>query len=247
MKFEKKKRGEITTTQIVMIVVLIVSFIVLLYFFYRLNLGSTTNSETCHNSVVLKTTGKGVVGGLDCSTDYVCITGGGKCSGMNPTITVKVDPNNKNEIMKAIADQMSQCWWTYGEGNLQYGNIGFLAKGGCALCSEIEFDNDIQNKNYDITYQDLYSYLSQTKKDSTQTYLTYLYGTPDLPTLVKDYKVLRDNLNANVLGSDKFAVVTGYKDSFLFGWFGKKIMPVSYVPTSQVSSELGCSNFITKA
>ena len=169
-----EKKGELTTTQIVMIIILIVSFIVILYVIYRLNLGSTSNSQICYNSVVLNSKSAGTVGYLNCKTDYVCITGGGKCANLNPTITISVNVNNKTEIMKAVADQLSSCWSMFGEGKLNYGTKGLFGSNGCALCSVVEFDSKILAKNYDIPYSQFFSYMNSALKDNTQTYLTYL-------------------------------------------------------------------------
>lgn len=246
MKIEKK--GEITTTQIVMIIVLIVSFIVILYFFYRLNLGETNNTEICHNSVVLKSKSSGIASALDCRTDYICISGGGKCKDMDPTITVKVDSNNKKEIMKAIADKMTKCWWVFGEGKLNYGDKGLLGSNGCALCSVVEFDNKILDKGYDITYADFYNYLSKVKKDNAQTYLKYLYNTYDLANLEKNSPALKNNIDKKIITDNKYAIVTSFNTGWFLGFFGgNKLTPPAYVKTSQMPSELKCSGFITKA
>ena len=242
------KKGEITTAQIVTIIVLIVSFIVILYFFFRLNLGATTNSEICHNSVVLQAKSAKLIGGLQCKTDYVCISGGGNCENMNPTITNKVNPENKDEVMKAIADQMANCWWMFGEGKMDYGDKGFFGSGGCALCSVVGFDKKISDSNSGITYSEFYDYLANTKKDDTQTYLTYLYKTNDLNTLKQANSFLDNNANNEIITNEKYAVVT----SFQTGWFGgflggNTLTPPAYIQTSQLSSELKCSNFITES
>ncbi len=239
------KRGEITTAQIVMIVVLIVSFIVILYFLYRLNFGATSNSEICHNSVVLKATGKGVAGDLNCKTDYVCISGGGTCANMQSTTTVKVDPGNKTQIMKAVADQMANCWWMFGEGKLDYQSIGLSSGGSCALCAQVEFGDKILTENYDLTYADFYQYLASAKKDDTQTYLKYLYDTYDAASLADSYKVLKDDASSKLITSGSFGVATGFSSTLVI--FNKHIIPVSFVPTNQLSSKLGCSSFVTQA
>ncbi len=242
----KNRKAEITTAQIVTIIVLIVSFIVILFFFFRLNLGATTNSEICHNSVVLKAKSSGISGDLKCKTSYVCISGGKNCADMNPTVTVSVDSNNKDEIMKAIAEQMSDCWWMFGEGKLNFGERGIIGSGGCALCSVVAFDEKVSGNA--ITYSEFYNYLANTKKDETQTYLTYLYGVYDIATLNQQYPVLENNAGNNTLGNEKFGITTGYNTGLAWGIFsGNGIMPVSYLRTDEISTELKCSNFITEA
>jgi hypothetical protein len=168
------KKGEITTAEIVMIIVLVVSFIILLYFLWRLSLGGTTNAEICHNSVVLQARSAHLApGGLQCKTDYVCISGGGTCANMNPTITINVDPTNTNQIMQAIAGQMTSCWYEFGEGNLDYLQLNLVQQsvagsGGtqCGVCSVIGFDNTIKNSKPFSTLQDCLSYYQGTVSQS---------------------------------------------------------------------------------
>ncbi len=249
------KKGEMTTEQIVMIIVLIVSFIVILYFLLRLNLGGTTNDEICHNSVVLKSKSAGLVGGLTCKTDYICISGGGTCANLNPTTTVNVDATNKDEIMKAIADQMSNCWFTFGEGNANYLGLAeksVLTKTTCALCSTIEFDDKILSKNYGITYSDFYNYLMNTHKDSSQTYLNYLFGVSDVSSLEAKNgvtnKVVSSTLNNNLITNTQYGILTGFIQGFAGGLLGNtyQIYP-TYLPINQVSSQLQCADFVTTA
>ncbi len=249
-----KKKGEITTEQIVMIIVLIVSFIVILYFFFRLNLGGTTNDEVCHNSVVLKSKSSGIAGDLTCKTDYICISGGGKCANINPTSTVTVDAANKNEIMKAIADQIANCWYNFGEGKINYLSIGDkspLTKTTCALCSTIAFDDQILSKNYDITYNEFYNYLINTQKDSSQTYMNYLYGVSDINALEATNSITRDvvtaNLNNNILANGQYGILTGYTTGVAWGLLSNTLIYPSYIPSNQISSELKCGDFITTA
>ena len=242
------KKGEITTAQIVTIIVLIVSFIVILYFFFRLNLGGTTNSEICHNSVVLKSKSSGLVGDLNCKTDYVCISGGGSCNDLSPTETINVDPANKEQIMKSIADQMVNCWYEFGEGKLNTADRTLLGNGDCAICSVIAFDTNVLGKNQ-ITYEDFYNYLKNTPKDTSQTYLQYLYGVSDLDTLQNSYPLLKNNLNNPVLSGTKYAIVTGYKKGLAWGagfWGNGNILP-TYLPTDQISSQVGCTDFVTQS
>jgi len=238
------KRGEITTAQIVTIIVLIVSFIVILFFFFRLNLGATTNSEICHNSVVLKARSVGISGDLKCKTSYVCISAGGTCADMNPTETVPVNSNNEDEIMKALAEQMSDCWWMFGEGELNYGTTGFFGSGGCALCSVVAFDEKVSGNA--ITYSEFYDYLANTKKDETQTYLTYLYGVSDLNSISQS-EGFEKNANNPITTNQKYAIITSFETGWFFGLTGKSLSPPTYLPVNQISSELKCSNFVTEA
>ena len=197
----KNKAGELTTQQLVTIIILIVSFAVLLILLFKLNLGETTDKEICHNSVLMKSKGKGLIGELDCKTNYICISGGGECKDFNPTTTVKVNPKNKSEIIKEIADEMADCWWMFGECKLDYGNFWDLKGYHCAICSIIKFDNKIQENFPEISYTEFYNYLNKPK-DKTQTYLKYLYGTSSLNELEQKFE-------GPILTSEKYAVFTG--------------------------------------
>jgi len=244
----KEKKGEITTAQIVTIIILIVSFIVILYFFFRLNLGATTNSEICHNSVVLQAKSAKLVGALQCKTDYVCISGGGTCENLNPTITLKVDSTKKNETMKALADQMANCWWMFGEGKLDYLELsavqGTVTGGrGCAVCSVVGFDNKINS----ISYGDFIDYLAKTKKDDTQTYLQYLYGASNLQEL-NPSGAEPPYASWTISNADTFSIITGESKGAFNFWGRGDFLPPILLKTSDVSKELTeCGgNFFTQ-
>jgi len=255
-------KGELTTQQIIMLIIVITSFVVILFLLFRLNLGETSNKEICYNSVVLKSTAKGLVGRLDCKTNYVCISGGGKCEGINPTTTVKVnldnkDEDNKDEIMKAIADEMADCWWMFGEGKLNYLNFkeeGVIDKTTCAICSTIKFDDKILEKDYIIRYREFYNYLNSLQKDSGETYFSYLYDSFNVDEF-QETSFLQIDIDTNfILDDEKYAIVTGVKKDFkiekvldVFTPVKKAFMYPYYVKSSEISSELGCDEFITKA
>ncbi|GAI04522.1 unnamed protein product, partial [marine sediment metagenome] len=195
MRIENKK-SEITTKQIVTLIILIVSFVIILFLLFRLNLGRATDKEICHNSVVLKSAGKGLVGQLDCKTNYLCISGGGDCEGINPTTTIKVNRENKEEIMKAIADEMADCWWMFGEGELDYMRGNFLGNTACASCSIVKFDNKIQESQEEgITYEEFMEFLAnETKsKNEKDTYLYYLYGVSSIDQVLEKYGVIKND------------------------------------------------------
>ena len=256
-KIFNKKRGELTTQQIVGLIILITSFAVILFFFFRLNLGETTNKEICHNSVVLK--GKSVAGfgSLDCRTNYLCISGGEECEGISPTETKEIDltkDNAKNEIMKAIADEMADCWWMFGEGKVNYLGIGdktAWTKNTCGICATIVFDNKILDKYNDIKYKEFYEYLNAAKKDSSQTYFNYLYNSNNINNFQNKISYLNVDLDKDfIINKNKFNVVTGVKTGALWGKATKDIFIYSYYISSDKFSQnqgLICNEFITKA
>lgn len=237
------KKGELTTQKLVTIIILITSFVIILFLLFRLNLGVTTDKEICHNSVVLASKGKGLVGELDCKTNYLCISGGGKCEGINPTTTVEVNPNNKEEIMKAIADEMAECWWMFGEGKLDYKHADWEGY-HCAACSVVKFNKKVQAEFSEISYKEFYEYLKNTKKSDTENYLKYLYDVFDVESVKKLNKKI-DIDNGKISTKEKFAVVTGLNPNWPRP--DARIHPY-FVKSDEVTDKTECSVFdITKA
>lgn len=270
------KRGELTTQQLVTIIILIISFVVILFLIFRLNPGETTDKEICHNSVAMK--GQSVLnsGALDCKTSYVCISGGDDCEGFNPSITIDINMNQEDQkvegdIMKAIADEMSDCWWMFGEGKVDY--VGLDVKGttigkmNCALCSIISFDEKIQKKEIG-NYLDFYTYLKSTNKEGGKSYMYYLYNTNN----IDDLGII--NANEPFELNNQYVVLTGIADqgvlkktgNFFFSGFDLfnnifvsflKLprlaenkdygpIPVFIVDKSKIDQQ-GCDDFLTKA
>lgn len=259
------KRGELTTQQIITLIILIVSFAIILFFIFRLNLGGeTTNKEICHNSVLLKAKAK--VGGsaLDCTTSYICISGGEKCENFNSeqeVVEIDLNPelkegetkesNIKNQVMGKIADEMADCWWMFGEGKVDY--VGLSANYNCGICSSVQFGNDVQQIPLD--YKEFYEYLSKTKKDSSKTYLMYLYSKNSFAE-VQDQVKTDTKIDINDKPFDltkRYIVYTGSEyvvksaDNFLHPYIimSDEVEEVGFV--KGVFSN-GCSNFdLTKA
>jgi hypothetical protein len=272
---EKNCKAELTTQQLVTIIILIVSFSVLLFFIFRLNLGGeTTNKEICHNSVLMKSRSS-FGNALDCRTNYICISGGGKCEGFSSTHIIKIDMKEtpeeiKNQTMKAIVNEMADCWWMFGEGKVNYaGGILDEINGNkiCTLCSIIKFDLGT-NKIHTISSNDFKTFLSSNERSKGISYLFYLYGIND-----------KDKLNIEDISlKDEFIVLTGiakkgvfentwkgvfialpneFWNSFTFGLYGKTYsevmgdgeeghLPIKLIKKSEMNNE-GCEEFITKA
>jgi hypothetical protein len=248
----KNKRGELTTKQLVTIIILIVSFAIVLFILFRLNLGETTNKEICHNSVVLRGQSKLTSGPLDCRTNYLCISGGTGCPGIPVTSEVKVDPNDEKEIMKALADEMSDCWWMFGEGKIDYVGEGAFEKVACSICSIVEFDEKFKGVDQ-ITYQEFYDYLRTTQKTNSQTYLQYLYSTNTLDDFREGFNP--GNYLENNLEFDKtYFILTGETKGGVLSprW---KFWKTEFIPQPVVILErkeenydkVGCDEFITKS
>ena len=243
MRIKKMQRkGEITTQQIVTVIILITSFVVILFLLFRLNLGETSDKEICHNSVVLSARG-GFNQNLDCKTNYLCISGGEDCERISATTTQKVNPDSKEEIMKVIADEMVDCWWMFGEGEFDYLTPDVRGY-HCAICTILEFDEEIQDSHKEISYFEFYEYLRNTNKEDSISYLEYLYGVFELESLSE----LNDRIDFDsekIDLAERYVIVTGMnpnlirKDKFVHSWI---------VKSNEITSKTKCDVFdITKA
>ena len=242
-----RKNGELTTQQIITIIIIIISFVVLLFFLFRLNPGETSSKQICYNSVVLIGKGKGLIGSLDCKTNYLCMSGGDSCTNFNPTSTAKVDVSKKDQILKAIADEMAKCWWMFGEGKIDYVGHPLGGDSHCAICARIKFDAKVQDKVKEITYSELSEYMKthQSSHDASQSYLKYLYGVNSLEssnTELKDF-----DLNSAPITTNKdYIIVTGIDPEPPL--ISDKYIKVNIVKTDEVTSKTRCEIFdITQA
>lgn len=173
------KRGEITTQHIVILIVVIASFAIILFFLMRLGLGEMTEKEICHNSVVAR--GSSVLPEesipLNCHREYVCITEDGTCEKMTKPRKEKVD--NKEEVYSVLAEEMADCWWMFGEGEVNYVGKDWFKNLYCSICSQIAFDNSMQDIFIEgvINKADFYNYLATNNvSNKDETYLEYLQG-----------------------------------------------------------------------
>ncbi len=199
-KFLKKRKGELSTQQIILLIILIASFLIILFFLFRLNLGSESDKEICHNSVV--TRGSSVVPSesvpLKCSRSYICITKDGSCEGMtNPEIK-KV--KTETEVYAVLAEDMAECWWMYGAGQIDYVQNDLKKNHYCSICSQILFDDSLKeiedsegNPAFEegiISKDELYEFLTiadYSTDDESQTYAQYVFGTNNLESLKQEF------------------------------------------------------------
>lgn len=239
-----QKKGELTTQQIVILIVLIVSFVIILFLIFRLNLGGTTNEEICHNSVVLNGKSSIASGPLNCKTDYLCISGGSSCPDFSATNTANVASGNKAQIMKALADEMSNCWYEFGEGKVNYVSTSVLGNKACAVCSIVGFGKNLNESS--ISYQDFYNYLRLTNKTGTETYLHYLYSSNNLTDFQNFY--IPNYLANSINTSKEYFILTGMSKNPVSFIFGSNQIPVTIMEKTNANyNEIGCDEFLTKA
>lgn len=192
----KNRKGELTTQQLVGLIILIASFAVVLFFLFRLNLGESSDKEICHNSVVMQSQSTLKTGSLDCKTSYVCISGGGNCEEFNPTATINV--KTKEETLKAIADAISDCWWMFGEGKVDYVGyswaVDYFVGTNCAICSIIKFDEQIQEEISEVDLAD--------KKIFTSEKYSIITGMRNQNTFIESQIIKSSEINS--LNCDEF-------------------------------------------
>lgn len=208
----KLKKGEITTEQIVGLVIVLIGFIVILIWLFFFNPKQTSDYEICHNSVVMRSAGflSQQLIPLNCKTNYICISKDGTCEEMTNPQVVKV--NTADDVYSVLANQMYDCWSTYGEGKLDYIGNDFTSDSYCSICSQVAFDNSLEKifppatirseeiagqsaNNTEIYWRidkiDFYNYLANTNVSGKDvTYLNYFLG-------IDNTKNISDVLKAN--------------------------------------------------
>jgi hypothetical protein len=232
------KKGEITTTQLVMLIVLITSFVVILFLVFRLNLGETSNNEICRNSVVLRGQSKLATGPLDCQTNYVCISGGGDCAGITASKKIKLNSVDDDSVLRVLANEMSSCWYVFGEGKIDYGGGATEHGVNYAVCDIVAFDSKIQEEVESITYLRLYGYLRSNSKTTSQTYLQYLYETNSRQGIDTE-PLVKFDIDEDVIDTSKtYSILTGVDKNVLDVLDDDRILKVYIIPTDETSSRL---------
>lgn len=177
-----QKKAEMTTEQIVLLIILIVSFIIILFLIFRLGIGSTSDSQVCHNSVVTRSSGvlPKESSPLNCKTQYLCVSQDGSCDEMTSPQIQKV--KTADDVYKILADNMANCWWMFGEGKLNYVGSEFTSNLYCSICYQVGFDKSVNSifRNGVIGKKDFYNYMANNNaSQESESYLQYLNGIKD--------------------------------------------------------------------
>jgi len=196
----KNQRAELSTQQIVLMIILIASFLVIFFFLLRLGIGEKSEEQLCYNSVLQKSLFPKT--SLQCYRNYICITKDGSCEELIKPEKIKV--KSLNETYKILAEEMAKCWWTFGEGKVDYvGKDYFFKDKYCSICSQIYFDDSLENlegvEDKKISKDELYDYLIKNDYSKDQTYSQYLLGTNDLGGLKK--QIIENENNAEKIGT----------------------------------------------
>lgn len=230
-KFIEIKKGELTTTQIISLILLIAGFIVAIIFLVISDIGKQSEEQICHNSVV--TRGSSFIPTdavpLKCSRSYVCLTEDGSCEGLtNPEIK-KV--KTQSEAYKILADEMADCWWTFGEGSLDYIGDKATKKNYCSICSQVLLDDSLKQisgfENGNISKDIFYYYLSKTSYSDEETYAEHFFGTNDL-----------DNLRMEIINSEN--------NSLRVGTFGMMDIGKQYYVMMGITTEISTWGWVLR-
>jgi hypothetical protein len=221
--FKRNNQGEMTSEQIVGLIILIVSFVVILIFLFLLNLGKTTDQEVCHNSVVER--GSGVLPKesipLNCKTQYLCISKDGSCEKVTSPQIEQV--TTKEEVYNALANQMADCWWMFGEGKLNYVGDTAIPNLYCSICDQISFDDSVAAIFPDgqIDKQDFYNYLSLTNASGqSTTYLQYLTGISNSNALEQSLKDNSKNFGDIDITKQYYVMMGEFSKVGVLTWIG---------------------------
>jgi len=188
-----EKRGAISAKVLISIIILVISFSVILYVYWQFNWTGSIDKETCHQSVVTRSSlklgpfkpGTSIVK-LKCRTEKICFSLPGEdddCgmySQIDSPIT-EVTLSSKKEdaedqVKDAIANVMYDCQWMLGAGKLDFMPHGWTSNNYCLICSRFAFSEEAKALVEDIPYGDLYQYLDEEKETPTgQNYLSYIY------------------------------------------------------------------------
>jgi len=218
----KHKRGELSTQQIVLMIILIASFLVILFFLFRLGIGEKSEEQLCHNSVLQKASIFSEAP-LQCYRNYICITKDGSCEELIKPEKIKV--KSLDEVYEALANEMTDCWWMFGEGRVDYAGEDLTKNNYCSICSQIYFDDSLENlegvENKKISKDELYDYLAENNYSKEQTYSQYLFGTSDisgLKTSILEYENNLENIGnfGNIEIGKQYFNVMGITSSV--GW-----------------------------
>ncbi len=242
----KIKKAELSTQQIVLLIILIASFLIILFFLIKLNLDNETDIQACHQSVVLRGNKAIPANGipLNCQTKYLCITEDGTCEGVTKPVLNKV--KTKEEIFDILAREMADCWWMFGEGQVNYVGKDMKEKLYCSICTQFVLDDSIASiqgvNNGKINEKDFYEYLENTKRpQSEETYLQYLTGAKNINNLQASINQAGGSFKEYTVTVPYYIMMGIYSKVGAAGWIATgvgvagAIVAMPFVPVASVS------------
>lgn len=122
---------------------------------------------------------------LQCTTKYICLTADGSCDEMvEPEETVEVE--SKEEIYQELSEQKAQCWWMFGQGEIDYVGDDATQNNYCSICHQTHFDDSlksVEGVDNSIDKDELYNYMTENNYSDSQTYAQFILGSNDIESL----------------------------------------------------------------
>ncbi|MEN9626202.1 MAG: hypothetical protein RL557_530 [archaeon] len=184
------KQGEVLTSKIVIVILAIFGFLVILYFILSGTYTQDIDRQTCHQSVIYRSSVKiGPVDSskaipLNCETEKICFSLSGEdCTELsdaagNPVRKIRLSSDAgkaKEEILDEIAEELKNCQWMLGEGQLDFMPKDLLQKKYGLICTRFVFDDAAKEQIDNIPISDVFRHLEQKKMNDGKNYLEYLY------------------------------------------------------------------------
>ena len=120
------KKGALETLVVIMLSVTVFIVISVVIKFWYLSESGHIPKEVCRQSVDAAALSN--IGGIDLSAEVNC-----------PTQYKEIKTNDENIIKRELANQMSDCWWQFGEGKKEL--FSAASKTYCVVCSVTSFEN----------------------------------------------------------------------------------------------------------
>lgn len=217
-----KKIGEITSGQVVIVLLTIISFVMLVWFLLTYPFSDTVDRETCHQSIVMRSSVNNwlvktnQIVPLKCQTEKMCLSiSGESCEkeflkpNKNNIIYRKTVPGGGKETLDRIKDEYAKalydCHSMVGEGQLSFMPNSFYEKKYCLICSRIAAGNDLKNKSriggggesIQISYIDLYEYMKDMKTPDGRSYLQATFDAETVGEMTQRLEKVREVYNKN--------------------------------------------------
>lgn len=182
----KNKKAEMTSNQLIKVAILFASVVVISLFLMIVFLWSKPNidQETCHTSIVLRSTYNSAlfdtskIVPLKCRTEKICLSGGGDCNEFKADVDIKLSKDKeeaKKQVLDTIANAMYDCHSMLGEGKLDFMPNTKWTENYCLICSRFILDENAKKEVEDISYGEFYKYLEEKKTSDGTSYLEYLH------------------------------------------------------------------------
>lgn len=188
------KRAEMTSKKLVGLVIIILSVVVLLIFISLYFWKGRITKETCHNSIVLRSSAnynmveasKTIIP-LKCETEKICFTmSKGICEEFKTkegkmekdVRKIKLSKNKeeaKEKIKEVLTDEMYDWHGVLGEGILDFMPHKFRGKNYCLITTRFAFDDKAKETIGIISYGDIYQLLGERKTPQKKSYLEFIH------------------------------------------------------------------------